>query len=79
MKVIKYNLISRVNIGTLEEPIYENRKDVAVTMPYSETNLAIAKSEAWEGLVEVTDDGEPDPIPEATTDDILNVLLGVTV
>ena len=40
-------------------------------------NYAIAEKEAYNGEITVEDDGEPDPVQEPTTDDILNALLGV--
>ena len=41
-------------------------------------NYAIAEKEAYNGEITVEDDGEPEPVQEPTTDDILNALLGVT-
>lgn len=63
MKIIKYNLIEEVNIGTEEEPIIEKRKGLPVEIPCRpenlEANLAIAQKEAFEEP-EVTDDGQPE-------------------
>lgn len=75
-KIIKYNLCTRVNYGTEEEPQYEEILS-AVTMGWNETNEEIAKREAYNGEYIVEDDGEPDPVAEPTTEDILNALLGV--
>ncbi len=61
MQVIRYNLIAKINTGTEGEPIWEESKGYAVTMGYSERNLEIAKAEAWQGEVEIVDDGEPEP------------------
>jgi hypothetical protein len=75
-KIIKYNLCTRVNYGTEEEPQYEEILS-AVTMGWNETNEEIAKREAYNGEYTVEDDGEHEPVKEPTTDDILNALLGV--
>ena len=80
-KIIKYNLIEEVNIGTEEEPIIEKRKGAPVEIPCTEdvleSNLAMARKEAFEEP-KVEDDGQPDHVSEPTTDEILNALLGVT-
>lgn len=60
MKIIKYNLCTRVNYGTNEEPIYEDVLS-AVEMPWNEGNEAIAKAEAYGGEYTVEDDGRPEP------------------
>ena len=76
MKWIKYKLRAEVNQGTEEEPqIEEVFTEKAVS--YCETNLAIAEKEAWNGEYTIEDDGEEEET-EATTDEVLNVLLGVT-
>lgn len=48
MKIIKYNICNRVNIGTEEEPEFEE-KLMGVEMTWSEANEAIAKREAHNG------------------------------
>ena len=48
MKVIKYNLCTRINHGTEEEPIIEEVLS-AVTMGWNEANEKIAKREAYRG------------------------------
>lgn len=48
-----------------------------VEMGWNETNEEIAKKEADKGEYTVEDDGQPDPVIEPTTDDVLNALLGV--
>ena len=40
-------------------------------------DLEIAKAEADNGEYEIVDDGQPEPEAQATTDDVLNALLGV--
>ena len=78
-KVIKYQFLScEINHGTEEEP---NMEQVFLdkTISYSETNEEIAKTEAYNGEYTIEDDGQPEPEPVETTDDVLNALLGVTV
>lgn len=75
-KIIKYNLCTRVNHGTEEEPQIEEVLS-AVTMGWSEANEAIAAKEAHNGEYAVEDDGQPEPETEPTTDDVLNAMLGV--
>ena len=63
MKIIKYNLTEKVNIGTEEEPIIERRKGALVEIPCTEdvleSNLAMARREAFEEpTVEPSDDPE---------------------
>lgn len=48
-----------------------------VEMGWNETNEEIAKKEADNGKYTVDDDGQPEPEPVETTDDVLNALLGV--
>lgn len=55
-KVIKYNLCTKVNHGTEEEPqiveiLYK------VTMGWNEANEEIAKREAYKGQYTIEDDG----------------------
>ena len=58
MKIIKYNLISMVNVGAEENPVWESRRGAEKTIRCSddsvEANLEIARSEAFE---------EPEVIP----------------
>ena len=77
-KVIKYKFLScEVNLGTEENPrieqIFLNK-----VMGWNETNEEIAKKEAYNGEYTIEDDGRPEP-DTATTDDVLNALLGVSV
>lgn len=77
MKILKYNLATKVNTGTAENP-HETVILSRVEMPYTEENEAIAKAEAYNGEYTVEDDGQPEPEAVETTDDVLNALLGVT-
>ena len=77
MKVLKYRLMTEVNHGTDEQPdIQQIFSDVS--LGWSEANEEIAKREAYNGEYEIVDDGEPDPEPEPSTDEVLNALLGVS-
>lgn len=77
MKILKYNLCTRVNHGTEEKPQIEEILS-PVTMGWNEANEEIAKKEAYNGEYTIEDDGQPDPEAVETTDDVLNALLGVT-
>lgn len=82
MKVIKYEIMREVNCGTEEKPnIVQTFTPVSIICKaeYLEANEEIAKREAYNGEYTVDDDGQPEPETEATTDDVLNALLGVTV
>lgn len=61
MKIIKYNLVKDVNVGTEEEPIIEKRKGTPVEIPCTEdvleSNLEMARREAFEEPI-VEDDGQ---------------------
>lgn len=68
MKVIKYQYLSdMVN----NEPYI-----IGKTIPYSVENEEIAKVEAYNGEYTIEDNGNPEPYT-ASTDDVLNALLGV--
>lgn len=80
-KVIKYNLCTKVNHGTEEEPKIEHiispaRIDCA-TQAQFDANYPIAEKEAVPGTIEVIGEFDPEPVVEPTTDEILNALLGV--
>lgn len=76
MKILKYNLCNIVNHGTEEEPQIEEIL-TPVTMGWNEVNEEIAKREAYNGEYTIEDDGQPEPETEASTDDVLNAMLGV--
>ena len=48
-----------------------------VETPWSEANGEIAKKEAHNGEYTIEDDGQPELETEASTDDVLNAMLGV--
>lgn len=64
-KIIKYNLCTRVNHGTEEEPQIEEILS-AVTMGWSEANEAIAAKEAHNGEYTVDDDGQEETEQQPT-------------
>ena len=81
MKIIKYKFLSCViNHGTEEKPNIEQillDKSIRCATADLEANEEIAKREAHNGEYTIEDDGQPEPVAEPTTDDILNALLGV--
>ena len=78
MKILKYNLCTKINRGTEEKPQIEEIL-TPVSMGWNEANEEIAKREAYNGEYTIEDDGQADVEPTVTTDDVLNTLLGVTV
>lgn len=60
MKIIKYNLCTKINHGTEEEPKIEEILS-PVTMGWNEANEEIAKKEAYNGEYTIEDDGLPEP------------------
>ena len=84
MKILKYNLCTKVNHGTEEEPKIEKIISAAAiecpTQAVYDANLPIAEKEAIPGTLDLDPLGEFDPEPDtASTDDVLNALLGVEV
>ena len=79
MRLISYKfLAAEINHGTEEEPNIEQIfRDKSMT--WSEANEEIAKKEAYNGEYTIEDDGQPEPVAEPTTEEILNAMLGVTV
>lgn len=60
MKVLKYNLCTRVNHGTEEDPQWEEILS-PVEMGWNEANEEIAKKEAHRGEYIIEEDGQPKP------------------
>lgn len=82
-KVIKYKFLSaEVNHGTEEQPdIKQTITPAEIKCPTQasyDANYPIAEKEAIPGTIEVTGEFEPEG-DTATTDDVLNALLGVSV
>ena len=76
MKMLKYKLCTRVNVGTKKKPQIEEIFN-SVSMVWSPTTEEIAKREAYNGEYTIEDDGRPEKEPTATANDVLNTLLGV--
>ena len=76
MKIIRYKLSTRCNVGTAEEPKWEDVISES-TMPYSYENWEMAERIAYNGECSVEDDGRPEPVVEPTADDVLDTMLGV--
>lgn len=68
MKILKYNLCTKVNHGTEEEPKIEEILS-PVTMGWNEVNEEIAKREAYNGEYTIEDDGQPEPEPKQTPEE----------
>ena len=56
MKILKYNLCTRVNHGTEESPVLDEILS-QVIMGWNEVNEEIAKKEAYNGEYTIEDDG----------------------
>lgn len=65
MTKIKYNLCTKINTGSVAEPVWEDRL-FAVELEYSEANLTIAQAEAHQGVYRIED--AEDPVPSAQDD-----------
>ena len=50
-----------------------------ISMAWSAENEELVKEKALNGEYTIEDDGQPEPVAEPTTDEILNAMLGVTV
>ena len=62
MKIIKYQIVTEVNIGTEENPnIMQTFNDKKIM--WSEENEEIAKREAYYGEYTIEDDRKPEPEP----------------
>lgn len=83
MKILKYNICTKVNHGTEDEPKIEEIL-YPVTMGWNEANEQIAKKEAYNGEYTIEDDGQQEAQPTdaeriAELEEALDMLLnGVT-
>lgn len=82
MKIIKYNLCTKINHGTEENPQVEEIL-TPVEIGWNEINEKIAQKEAYNSEYTIEDDGQPEPVTEesriAELEAALDMLLsGVT-
>ena len=77
MTWLKYNIRTVVTEQGMEGNPAECEIFTEACVPDDEKGRALAEKEAW-GEIVPYDDGEPEPVKEPTTDDILNALLGVS-
>lgn len=76
-KIIKYNLCTKVNRGTEEEPnIVEILSPVKIG--WNEANEEIAKKEAYNGEYTIEDDGKPDPVKTPSQLDVIEAQVTYT-
>ena len=77
MKKIKYNMCTRVNHGTEENP---DIKEILnpVEMGWNEANEEIAKREAHNGEYEIIDDGQPEPAEVPSQLDVIEAQVTYT-
>ena len=68
MKIIRYKFMS-------EEVLID--KEFRCSADNLSANEEIAKREAYNGEYTIEDDGQSEPETEASTDDVLNAMLGV--
>ncbi len=73
MKTIKYSLKTRINTGTEEAPIWEERQGPACSMTYSEANMAIAEAEAFDEVT-IEDDGQMEPEAQPSQEERITAL-----
>ena len=57
MRKLQYLLCTKVNVGSKESPVLEERL-ARVEMEYNEKNLAIAQAEAHQGVYEIVEKEE---------------------
>jgi hypothetical protein len=77
MKIIKYTTCTKINKGTVKDPIWENLLS-EVLLDWNEKNEQIAKKEAYNGEYVVEDDGQPDPSEIPTKLDIIEAQVTYT-
>ena len=82
-KIIKYQFLSHeINHGTEENPdieqVFESKEVRCRTEESFQRVLPMVEQEAYNGEYTVEDDGQPAPVVEPTTDELINIMLGVT-
>ena len=73
MKIIRYKFLAS-EVGAEEILIDIEYRCSSENLP---ANEEIAKREAYNGEYTIEDDGQPEPETNASTDDVLNAMLGV--
>lgn len=79
MKILKYNLCTRVRVTRID-PVTEKETEQVeeilspVTMTWNEANEEIAKREAYNGEYTIEDDGQPEPEATPTLEDRVGTL-----
>lgn len=77
MKWLKYTFRTVVTDADMEGNETQREIFTEAQVPDNEQGRVMAENESWDGIITPYDDGEPDPVAEPTTEDILNALLGV--
>lgn len=84
MKILKYNICTKINHGTADTPSWEEVL-FPVVMGWNEANEAIAAKEAHNGEYTIEDDGNEETAPQTTEERIAEleeavelILSGVT-
>lgn len=67
MRILKYELCIRVNLGTEEEPLWNERR-VPVEMNWSEENERVAAAEAAGGEYVIVECPDPEVAPPTRLD-----------
>ena len=62
MKIIRYQIATKVRYGTEENPNIEVLLQEK-TMGWSESNEVVAKNESYNGEITIEDDGQPEHEP----------------
>ncbi len=75
MKVIQYELCTRVNQGTQEHPVWEENLSL-VTMQWNAVNEQVAAQEAYKGIYSVIE--QPEEISAPTRLDAMEAQLAYT-
>lgn len=80
MKILTYKIEGYTSVYNHETQEVEQRSSLAEVVVENPTDEAVtlAKETAYNGEYTIVDDGQPAP-DTASTDDVLNALLGVSV
>lgn len=82
MKKIKYQLLCKQTKMVLNDEgvpaLVEEDVLSEIETDYLESECERIKLIAYNGEYTIEDDGQPEPVAEPTTEDVLNAMLGVT-